>query len=113
MVDSKDYEGMTVTELREMAGERNIEGRSGMDKEALVLSHMEYDERHPEGDDNPAEGDPDAALPSEEETEQPAEEIEPGLGAEPASDLDVDPVSPLALRSKALKDDAKYVQPGE
>lgn len=53
MAESKNYSEMNVTELREVASEKEIRGRSGMDRDELVAALEEHDAAS--GDGAPAE----------------------------------------------------------
>ena len=43
---AEGYAGMTIADLRPLASEREIEGRSAMDKDELVAALEAWDEEH-------------------------------------------------------------------
>lgn len=114
MVPSTPYDEMTVSELRAEASRRNIEGRSGMDKEQLIAAlHADDDAAFRSFDDGDASAAEEEAasggMPSLEDTEAARIALDAPVQEEANPDVSVvSNVGPQPPRSAALRPDAKY-----
>lgn len=93
-----DYNNQTVEELRKEASDRNLEGRSGLNKEELVAA-LEESDADPAYDPASDPQDPEVVANLSPEGQQALEELGPDSVAAEETELALDASGPLHLQS--------------